>query len=244
MKFAIITFLASALAFSCTNGQTKNKAVPASQKNAAMDKFEFTFKSAHPNARALMKEEFYWSPIEETAPFGNDDGADASYGFVPWRTANKTESCLHYLEGLIQSWQYPYFDYREMDTTRIKEYITRKQPLDEASIQQQIQLLKEYDKNSPDTAIKLDDKQLRELVISSSESLGDRYLLGIDNAIIATGFAQFVFEGHIDKDIKSLTITAIDRQLLPLLINRYSEDFREKRKEQLSKMLDVINKAN
>jgi uncharacterized protein YfeS len=32
-----------------------------------------------------MNEEFYWSPIEETAPFGNDDGADIYAGFKDWR---------------------------------------------------------------------------------------------------------------------------------------------------------------
>jgi uncharacterized protein YfeS len=69
------------------------------------------------------------------------------------------------------------------------------------------------------------------------------YLLGQDNAIIGVGFAQFVLEGHIENDIKDLTTTAIKRQLLPLLINRYDEDYRGKRKEQLNKMLEVVKKA-
>ncbi len=32
-------------------------------------------------AKRLMNEEFSWNPINETAPFGNDDGADACAGF-------------------------------------------------------------------------------------------------------------------------------------------------------------------
>lgn len=74
--------------------------------------------------------------------------------------------------------------------------------------------------------------------------MGGSFLLGQDNAIIGTGFAQFALEGRVDIDLKTLTITAIKRQLLPVLINRYDENDRNKRKEQLTKMLAVISKAN
>jgi uncharacterized protein YfeS len=244
MKLSILTtFLISTLFFGCSNGQTKKNSTNATQQNKAMDNFEYTFKSAHPKAQALMTEEFYWSPIEETAPFGSDDGSDAAYGFRQWRLTNKTASPVSYLKETIERWQYPFFDYNEMDTTKINEYINKKANLDEATIQQQIQTLKEINKNSPDTSMKLDDAQLREVIISSSNSMGGMYLLGQDNAIIGTGFAQFVLEGRIDNDIKDLTITALKRQLLPLLINRYDESYRDKRKQQLAKMLEVIKKA-
>jgi uncharacterized protein YfeS len=244
MKLSILTtFLTSIFFFGCSNGQTKNNSTTATQQNKSMDNFEYSFKSAHPKAQALMTEEFYWSPGEETAPFGSDDGWDAAYGFRQWRLTNKTTSPVSYLKETIERWQYPFFDYNEMDTTKINEYINRKANLDEVAIQQQIQTLKEINKNSPDTSMKLDDAQLREVIISSSNSMGGMYLLGQDNAIIGTGFAQFVLEGRIDNDIKNLTITALKRQLLPLLINRYDENYRDKRKQQLTKMLAVINKA-
>jgi len=244
MKLSILTtFLTSILFFGCSNGQTKNNNV--TQQNKAMDNFEFTFKSANPKAQALMTDEFYWSPIEETAPFGSDDGSDAAYGFREWRLSNKTTSPLIYLKDLIARWQYPFFDYNEMDTTKIKEYVNQKKELSEADIQQQINTLKEINKNSADTSsMKLDNKQLREVILSSSQGMNGMYLLGQDNAIIGIGFAQFVLEGRIDNDIKGLTITAIKRQLLPLFINRYDDNYRDKRKEQLIKMLEVINKAN
>ena len=131
-----------------------------------------------------------------------------------------------------------------MDTTKIKEYITRNANLDESTIQQHIQTLKEINKNSTDTSLrKLDDNQLRKVIISSSNSIGGSFLLGQDNAIIAIGFAQLVLEGRIEKDIKNLTITAIKRQLLPVLINGYDDNYRDMRKQQLTKMLEVINKA-
>ena len=250
MKFTILTpFLTSLLFIDCSNGQTNNIPVVPNQQNdkniKAMDNFEYSFKSAHPKAQALMTDEFYWSPIEETAPFGSDDGSDAAYGFRQWRLLNKTSSPVTYLKDLIASWQYPFFDYNEMDTTKIKEYISSKANPDEAAIQQQMQMLKEAFKNSQDTSMnKLDEKQLRDLFNSTSKEMGGSYLLGQDNAIIGTGFAQLVLEGHIDNDIKTLTMTAIKRQLLPLLINRYDDNYRDKRKQQLTKMLEVVNKAS
>ena len=236
MKLSILTtFLTSLLLIGCSNGQTNNK---------TMDNFEYSYNNAHPKAKALMKDEFYWSPIEETAPFGSDDGSDAAYSFRQWRFTNKTTSPVTYLKDLIARWQYPFFDYNEMDTVKIMEYINQKKELSEAEIQQQISTLKKINKNSPDTSMgKLDDSQLREVILSSSKEMGGMYLLGQDNAIIGIGFAQFVLEGRFDNDIKGLTIIAIKRQLLPLFINRYDNNYRNKRKQQLTKMFEVINKA-
>jgi uncharacterized protein YfeS len=236
MKLTIPTiFLTSFFYIGCTNGQTNNK---------TMENFEYSYENAHPKAQALMKDEFYWSSIEETAPFGSDDGWDAAYGFREWRLLNKTTSPVTYLKDLIVRWHYPFFDYNEMDTTKIKEYVHQKKELSETDIQQQINALKEMNKNSPDTSqMKLDDNQLREVIISSSKGMGGVYLLGQDHAIIGIGFAQFVLEGHIDSDIKGLTIIAIKRQLLPLFINRYDDNYIYKRKQQLTKMLEVISKT-
>lgn len=245
MKLSILTtFLTSLLFIGCSNGQTNTNSVATTQQNKTMDNFQYTLKSAHPNAQALMTDEFYFSPIEETAPFGSDDGSDAAYGFREWRLLNKTASPVTYLNDLIARWQYPFFDYNEMDTTKIKEYLNQKKELSETDIQQQINTLKEINKNSADTSsMKQDDSQLREVILSSSKGLGGMYLLGQDNAIIGIGFAQFVLEGRIDNDIKSLTITAIKRQLLHLFINRYDDNYRDKRKQQLTKMLEVVNKV-
>lgn len=245
MKLSILTtFLTSLLFIGCSNGQTNNSPVAVPQQNKPMDNFQYTLKSAHPNAQALMTDEFYLNPGEETAPFGSDDGWDAAYGFREWRLLNKSASPVTFLKDLIVRWQYPFFDHNEMDTTKIKEYLNQKKELSETDIQQQINTLKEINKNSRDTSsMKLDDSQLREVILSSSKGMGGMYLLGQDNAIIGIGFAQFVLEGRIDKDIKGLTTTAIKRQLLPLFINRYDDNYRDKRKQQLTKMLEVVNKA-
>jgi uncharacterized protein YfeS len=132
-----------------------------------------------------------------------------------------------------------------MDTAKIKAYISSKANPDEAAIQQQLQMFKDGLKDHPDTSLhNLDEKQLREVINLASKDLGGRFLLGQDNAIIGIGFSQFVLEGHIDREIKVLTIIAIKRQLLPVLINRYDEGYRDRRKQQLTKMLEVINKTS
>jgi uncharacterized protein YfeS len=245
MKFTFTaTFLASIFWLGCSNGQTNQGPIAPVQQKKTMDNFEFTFKSAHPDAQALMKDDFYWSAIEETAPFGSDDGSDAAYGFRQWRQVNKKTSPVIYLNELIARWEYPYFNYNEMDSSKIKEYIASTAIPNEADIEQKMKMMREALKNSADTAMRnVDDKELRDIVTRSSQQLGGAYLLGQDNAIIGTGFAQFVLEGHVDNDIKALTITAIKRQLLPVLISRYDDVYRQVRTAKLTRMLEVMNKA-
>jgi uncharacterized protein YfeS len=240
-----VIFVASLLLFSCAGGPTKDKVVSEKNSTPSMERFEFSLKTAHPNAQALMAAGFYWSPVEEAAPFGSDAGSDAAYGFREWRLQNKNASPVAYLNELVQRWQFPFFDYNEMDTLKIKDYISSGTPLDEATIQQYMQIMKEGNKKSPDSRTKeLDDKQLRDIIISTSSQMGSTYLLDQDNAIIGIGFAQFVLEGKIDSDMKEVTMKAISRQLLPILINQYGKEYQELRKEQLTKMLEVIKKVD
>jgi uncharacterized protein YfeS len=245
MKCLIVQTVLSSLVFvSCSNAQTTDNSATVSKQNRQTDNFRYTLRSAHPAAKDLMPDDFFWSPIEETAPFGSDDGSDAAYGFRDWRISNKTTSPISYLKDLIKRWHYPPFNYKEMDTIKIAAYINKKAELDEATIQYQMQELKDIDDKLPVAPMTMDDSQLRQLVISSANSMGRMYLLGQDNAIIGIGFAQFVLEGNIDNDIKHLTITAIKRELLPLLINLFEASYRTTRKQQLTRMLEVVNKIN
>ncbi|MEI9943021.1 MAG: hypothetical protein WDN26_02260 [Chitinophagaceae bacterium] len=94
-----------------------------------------------------MEEDFYWSPIEETGPFGSDDGWEATYGFREWRLSNRSANPMIYLKKLIADWNYPPFDWNEMDTTKIKDFIVSRTLNDEASIQEQMKQFKELLKN-------------------------------------------------------------------------------------------------
>jgi uncharacterized protein YfeS len=78
---------------------------------------------AHPLAKQLMNEEFYWSTIEETAPFGNDDGADTYAGFAKWRHTHKANDPKEFLVEQIESWGYPTFDLYETNFEKLKPYL-------------------------------------------------------------------------------------------------------------------------
>lgn len=71
-----------------------------------MNELELSQETAHPAAKELFNEEFYWSPIEETSPFGSDDGSDAFYQFREWRETNKTASPFIFIETLLDTWGY------------------------------------------------------------------------------------------------------------------------------------------
>jgi uncharacterized protein YfeS len=118
MKTIICSLTLVASLFNYTFGQQHNL-----KKLKTMDDFELSPDSAHPNAKNLLTEEFYWSPIEETGPFGSDDGSDCFYGFVKWRLENNGESPVTYLKEVIQEWGYPTFDLNLTDDESIKQLL-------------------------------------------------------------------------------------------------------------------------
>jgi uncharacterized protein YfeS len=120
MKRLIYSLTLMTLLFNCTNGQQTK---PIETKT--MDDFELSPDNAHPNAKRLLTEDFYWSPIDETGPFGSDDGSDCFYGFVEWRTENKNESPVTYLKELIDEWGYPTFDLNVTDSQQIKQLLIK-----------------------------------------------------------------------------------------------------------------------
>jgi len=44
--------------------------------------------TAHARARELMVEPLFWDCVDETAPFGSDEGSDAFYEWRNWREEN------------------------------------------------------------------------------------------------------------------------------------------------------------
>lgn len=199
--FSYIMLILLTLFLASCSSKEKDEREVSKSANSEMEVYEISFKTSHPNAQKLMTDEFYWNPIEETSPFGNDDGHDAFYGFKEWRESNKTESPIIYLKELIKQWNYPTFDFYEMNEANLKKYI-------------------------------------------SSNSIGEMMLTGQDNAIIAVGFGQFVLEGKIDEDLKTLTKTAIKRELLPSIIEMWELDYQKQRVKLLTRMLVTVDKMN
>jgi uncharacterized protein YfeS len=58
--------------------------------------------AAHPRARELMTEEFFWDCVDEEAPFGSDEGHDAYYEFREWRRRNKEKPLTDCLAWIMQ----------------------------------------------------------------------------------------------------------------------------------------------
>jgi uncharacterized protein YfeS len=92
-----------------------------------MNDYSPVFENAHPKAKAIMKDPFYFNVIEETAPFGNDDGADTYAGFKDWRETHKNRSPKEFLDEQIAAWGYPTFDLKETNLDRLLAYLKQDQ---------------------------------------------------------------------------------------------------------------------
>jgi uncharacterized protein YfeS len=207
-----------------------------------MANYELSPETAHAKARELLTEDFYWSPIEESGPFGSDDGSDAFYGFQEWRTINKNISPLEYLKELIDEWEFPPFDIYTLDTVKINDYLTGNDKIDNSAIQSQIPAMKEHFREMVERdGQKFDEALFNQMFNAATGDMGGTYLLGIDNAIIAVGFGQLVLEGTIDNDLRVLTKIALQRELSPILTDRWG-DCHTTRIELLNKMISVIEK--
>ena len=79
--------------------------------------------NAHPNAKDLMNEDFYFSPIDETGPFGSDDAADTYAGFALWRKDNLNSNPEKYLKEHLSEWGYPSFDLKETDIDKLRPFL-------------------------------------------------------------------------------------------------------------------------
>lgn len=66
------------------------------------DPFNDPERYAHPRARELMVEDFFWDCVDEEAPFGSDEGHDAYYEFRRWRSSfpgQNLERCMTWILG-------------------------------------------------------------------------------------------------------------------------------------------------
>lgn len=74
----------------------------------------------HWRARLLMPNERLWSCVEEDAPFGSDEGAEAFTDFVDWREANPSAPMIDCIAWILKGKQAQY-DERLLDESLILE---------------------------------------------------------------------------------------------------------------------------
>ena len=70
--------------------------------------YDLTMELAHPRARSLMTEAFFWRVADERAPFGSDEGHGALADYREWRDKNRRGTLHEYLENLVSPYYYTY----------------------------------------------------------------------------------------------------------------------------------------
>jgi uncharacterized protein YfeS len=79
-------------------------------------------KSAHPNAKALMLDDWLWDQSDEFTPFGNDAGSDALYLFKEWRSNNRKSEPAAFISVLEKKWGAPFtHQVNETNYNKIKD---------------------------------------------------------------------------------------------------------------------------
>ena len=78
---------------------------------------------AHPKARLLMKDSFFFKSPDEAGPFGNNDGLIAFTALHEWRQTNKTGDLKVLLTTLVNDFGYPKFDLDETDILKLTPYL-------------------------------------------------------------------------------------------------------------------------
>ena len=208
-----------------------------------MQDFELYPEEAHPNARNLLTEDFYWSFEIETGPFGSTHAYDVFYSFLEWREAHKDGSPVAFIHGYIEDIGYPELDLKETDKAALYQYANAYKA-DESDLSEEVivQAMAHAKREAEGEGRTFDERKFRAILAGVKPTSGITFLADIDNLIITTGFGQLVLEGRVDRDLLSLTLTALQRELLPMLLNVYDEADRDMRKGHLHNMLDKLER--
>ncbi|WP_146430954.1 hypothetical protein [Blastopirellula retiformator] len=73
----------------------------------------------HPSAREILDDPFYWSCTDDTAPHGNDTGADLLHSFLKWNKRNRTTDPLRFLDRLLDEWGFQPIDWTVTDPAMV-----------------------------------------------------------------------------------------------------------------------------
>jgi uncharacterized protein YfeS len=65
--------------------------------------WELSIAFSHPRARALFREPFFWDGIDDHAPWGSDEGADALASLGETQTANGSPPSIEFLFKYVGS---------------------------------------------------------------------------------------------------------------------------------------------
>lgn len=90
------------------------------------EKYGIDIDNAHPKAIELIPEDFFWSCIDELAPFGSDEGDTALAEYREWRKKNPVTPTLECLKWVIEGvGEMKFTDYNSalLSRTKIKSQL-------------------------------------------------------------------------------------------------------------------------
>jgi uncharacterized protein YfeS len=67
--------------------------------------WELSPENSHPNAVAILTDEFYWHGSGDNSPFGNGTGNDTLKLFQKWREKHWMETPIAFLDQLLDKWE-------------------------------------------------------------------------------------------------------------------------------------------
>ena len=85
--------------------------------------WELDPENAHPKARSVLTDEFFWDCTDEDSPFGNDTGADTLDFFREWRQDHPRGNPLRLLRQLLRDWEAADEHWGASDTTEVSRLI-------------------------------------------------------------------------------------------------------------------------
>lgn len=91
-----------------------------------LENYGINIEHAHERARQLIPEDFFWSAVDELAPFGSDEGDVALAEYRGWRLENPGTPTIECLQWVIESvGEMNFEDYNEslVDREWIKQSI-------------------------------------------------------------------------------------------------------------------------
>lgn len=87
------------------------------------DDWELDPSNAHPNARALLVEDFYWDCVDDNSPVGNDTGADVLAGYRETLGEDPNISPIEFLTTLLEEWEMLIDDWDTVDPAIVAKWI-------------------------------------------------------------------------------------------------------------------------
>ena len=114
-----IHFILCIILYSCTSSVEKTE----NQEIVTSEDLDPKYIDANENFKKYVSKAFYLNSIDESGMFWSDDASDTYHGFVTWKTLNKNKKVVSYLSETLSEWEYPSFDLKETDVSKLYPYL-------------------------------------------------------------------------------------------------------------------------